>query len=176
MALTSELPQHGGANWLFYLELDHGVEDLTGISLGNSRRCGPAKFTRVIDLLDRTVPELEEAIRLRGYMVPVERLQALRGQAELATRVPMLRRGDAALLFAAGITSADELRKLRPEAVYEKITAFQRSDAGARWRRSGRLIDRQQALNWARFGQFSKTQEELQAARESREGRRCRLR
>jgi predicted flap endonuclease-1-like 5' DNA nuclease len=165
VALTSEVLQHGGANWLFYLELDHGVEDLAGISLGELEALRAAKYTRVVDLLDRTVPELEEAIRLRGYMVPVERLQALRGQAELATRVPMLRRGDAALLFAAGITSADELRKLRPEAVYEKITAFQRSDAGARWRRSGRLIDRQQALNWARFGQFSKTQEELQAAR-----------
>lgn len=165
VALTSEVLQHGGANWLFYLELDHGVEDLAGISLGELEALRAAKYTRVVDLLDRTVPELEESIRLRGYMVPVERLQALRGQAELATRVPMLRRGDAALLFAAGITSADELRKLRPEAVYEKITAFQRSDAGARWRRSGRLIDRQQALNWARFGQFSKTQEELQAAR-----------
>jgi hypothetical protein len=165
VALASDVPQHGGANWLFYLELDHGVEDLAGVSLGELEALRAAKFIRVIDLLDRTVPELEEAIRLRGYMVPVERLQALRGQAELATRVPMLRRGDAALLFAAGITSADELRKLRPEAVYEKITAFQRSDAGARWRRSGRLIDRQQALNWARFGQFSRTPEELHAAR-----------
>jgi len=165
VALTSDLPQHSGANWLFYLELDHGIEDLAGISLGELEALRAAKFMRVIDLLDRTVPELEESIRLRGYLVPVERLQALRGQAELATRVPMLRRGDAALLFAAGITSADELRKLRPESVYERITAFQRSDAGARWRRSGRLIDRQQALNWARFGQFSRTPEELQAAR-----------
>ncbi len=155
----------GGANWLFYLELDHSVEDLAGLSLGELEALRAARFTRVADLLDRTVPELEESIRLRGYMVPVERLQALRGQAELATRVPMLRRGDAALLFAAGITSAEELKKLRPEAVYEKVTAFQRSEAGVRWRRSGRLIDRQQALNWARFGQFSRTPEELQAAR-----------
>lgn len=155
----------GGANWLFYLELDHGVEDLAGISLAELEALRAARFVRVADLLERTVPELEESIRHRGFIVPVERLQALRGQAELATRVPMLRRGDAALLFAAGITSADELRKLRPEAVYEKVTAFQRSEAGARWRRSGRLIDRQQALNWARFGQFSRTSEELQAAR-----------
>ena len=155
----------GGANWLFYLELDHGVEDLAGISLAELEALRAARFVRVADLLERTVPELEESIRLRGFMVPVERLQALRGQAELATRVPMLRRGDAALLFAAGITSADELRKLRPEAVYEKVTAFQRSEAGARWRRSGRLIDRQQALNWARFGQFSRTSEERQAER-----------
>jgi predicted nucleic acid-binding Zn-ribbon protein len=155
----------GGANWLFYLELHHGVEDLAGISLAELEALRAARFVRVADLLERTVPELEESIRHRGFIVPVERLQALRGQAELATRVPMLRRGDAALLFAAGITSADELRKLRPEAVYEKVTAFQRSEAGARWRRSGRLIDRQQALNWARFGQFSRTSEELQAAR-----------
>ncbi|MEY3173248.1 MAG: hypothetical protein RLZZ436_1162 [Planctomycetota bacterium] len=162
--VPSDTLQRNGANWLFYLEPGHGVEDLAGISLGELEALRAARFMRVADLLERTVPEMEEAMRMRGFIVPVERLQALRGQAELATRVPMLRRGDAALLFAAGITSADELRKLRPEAVYEKVTAFQRSDTGARWRRSGRLIDRQQALNWARFGQFSRSAEELRAA------------
>lgn len=151
------------ANWLFYLEPDDGVEELAAISLGELEALRAARIVHVGELLERTVPELEESIRLRGFIVPVERLQALRGQAELAGRVPMLRRGDAALLYAAGITSADELRKLRPEIVYERVTGFQRTDAGARWRRAGRLIDRQQALNWARYGQFSRTLEELRA-------------
>ena len=152
------------ANWLFYLEPDDGVEELAAISLGELEALRAARIVHVADLLDRTIPDLEESIRLRGFIVPVERLQALRGQAELAGRVPMLRRGDAALLYAAGITTADELRRLRPETVYERVAGFQRTDAGARWRRAGRLIDRQQSLNWARYGQFSRSLEELRAA------------
>ncbi|MFO0979560.1 MAG: DUF4332 domain-containing protein [Planctomycetaceae bacterium] len=152
-------------NWLFYLEVDHGVEDLAGITLGELEALRASGILTVDDLLQRTIPQLEEATRLKGFLVSVERLQALRGQAELATRVPMLRRGDAALLFASGIHTVDDLSKLRPETVYDRVTEFQRSDAGVRYRRGGRLIDRQQAMNWARFGQFSRT---LEDARHSR--------
>ena len=152
-------------NWLFYLEADYGVEELAGISLGELEALRISGILTVEDLLTHTVPQLEEATRQRGFLVSVERLQSLRGQAELASRVPMLRRGDAALLFAAGILSADDLRRLRPETVYERVTEFQRSEAGLRYRRSGRLIDRQQALNWARFGQFSRSIAEVRESR-----------
>ncbi len=152
-------------NWLFYLEVDHGVEDLAGITLGELEALRASGILTVDDLLQRTIPQLEEATRLKGFLVSVERLQALRGQAELAVRVPMLRRGDAALLFASGIHTVDELSRLRPETVYERVTEFQRADAGVRYRRGGRLIDRQQAMNWARFGQFTRT---LDDARHSR--------
>ncbi|MBL8809140.1 MAG: DUF4332 domain-containing protein [Planctomycetaceae bacterium] len=152
-------------NWLFYLEVDHGVEDLAGITLGELEALRASGILTIDDLLQRTIPQLEEATRLKGFLVSVERLQALRGQAELATRVPMLRRGDAALLFASGIHTVDDLSRLRPETVYDRVTDFQRSDAGVRYRRGGRLIDRQQAMNWARFGQFSRS---LDDARHSR--------
>lgn len=149
------------SNWLFYLEADHGIEDLAGISLGELEALRTAGVLTVRDLLTRTIPQLEELARLKGFVVPVERLQALWGQAELAARVPLLRRGDAALLFAAGIHTAEELSRLRPETVYERVTRFQRSESGARFRRAGRLIDRQQALNWARFGQFLRSLEDV---------------
>ncbi|MFN7681222.1 MAG: DUF4332 domain-containing protein [Planctomyces sp.] len=152
-------------NWLFYLEADHGVDDLAGISLGELEALRTAGVQTIRELLGHTIPELEQLIRLKGFVVPVERLQALWGQAELAARVPLLRRGDAALLFAAGIHSAEELSRLRPETVYERVTGFQRSDAGARYRRAGRLIDRQQALNWARFGQFLRSLEDVYSTR-----------
>jgi predicted nuclease with TOPRIM domain len=161
------LPQSADAhdphasNWLFYLEADHGIEDLAGISLGELEALRAAGVLTVRDLLTRTIPQLEELARLKGFVVPVERLQALWGQAELAARVPLLRRGDAALLFAAGIHTAEELSRLRPETVYERVTRFQRSESGARFRRAGRLIDRQQALNWARFGQFLRSLEDV---------------
>jgi energy-coupling factor transporter ATP-binding protein EcfA2 len=152
-------------NWLFYLEVDHGMEDLAGITLGELEGLRSAGVLTVNDLLCRTVPQLEELVRHKGFLISVDRLQALRGQAELAVRVPMLRRSDASLLFASGIRSAEELSRLRPETVYDRVTAFQRTDAGTRFRRGGRLIDRQQAINWARFGQFTRTLEDAQHSR-----------
>jgi nucleotidyltransferase/DNA polymerase involved in DNA repair len=152
-------------NWLFYLEVDHGVEDLAGITLGELEALRSAGVLTIDNLLSRTVPQLEEAARHKGFLLSVDRLHALRGQAELTTRVPMLRRSDAALLFASGITTVEELSRLRPETVYDRVSDFQRSEAGSRFRRGGRLIDRQQSINWARFGQFARS---LDDARQSR--------
>jgi hypothetical protein len=152
-------------NWLFYLEVDHGVEDLAGITLGELEALRSAGILTIDDLLNRSVPQLEEATRHKGFVVSVDRLKALRGQAELTTRVPMLRRSDAALLFASGIHSVEELSKLRPETVYDRVSEFQRSETGSRFRRGGRLIDRQQAINWARFGQFTRSLDDARQGR-----------
>ena len=149
-----------GTNWLFYLEVDHGVEDLAGITLGELEAFRASGILTIDDLLNRTVPQLQEATRLKGFQLSVDRLHALRGQAELTTRVPMLRRSDAALLYASGIQSTEELSRLRPETVYDRVSEFQRSESGTRYRRGGRLIDRQQAINWARFGQFTRSLDE----------------
>lgn len=143
-------------NWLFYLEVDHGVEDLAGISLGELDAFRAAGINLVSDLLQKTPIELTQLTALRGYHVTAERFEALQGQAEMTCRVPMLRRSDASLLYAAGIRSVEELRQLRPEVLYDRIVDFQRTEAGSRFRRSGRLIDRQQAINWARFSQHSR--------------------
>jgi nucleotidyltransferase/DNA polymerase involved in DNA repair len=154
-----------GTNWLFYLEVDHGVEDLAGITLGELEALRTSGILTIDDLLSRTVPQLQETARLKGFQLSVDRLHALCGQAELTTRVPMLRRSDAALLYAAGIRSVDELSRLRPETVYDRVTNFQRSESGSRHRRGGRLIDRQQSINWARFGQFARTLDEARHSR-----------
>ncbi len=155
----------GSTNWLFYLEVDHGVDDLAGITLAELEALRAARILVVDDLLQRTVSQLDDQIRAAGYLMPVERLRSLRGQAELTCRVPMLRRSDAALLFAAGIRSVDDLKGMRPESVYERIVAFQRTEDGSRYRRTGRLIDRQQAINWARWGQHARSLSEARAQR-----------
>ncbi len=154
-----------GTNWLFYLEVDHGVEDLAGMTLGELEALRTSGILTIDDLLNHTVPQLQEKTRLKGFLLSVDRLHALRGQAELTTRVPMLRRSDAALLYAAGIRSAEELSRLRPETVFDRVSEFQRSESGIRYRRGGRLIDRQQAINWARFGQCTRS---LDEARQNR--------
>lgn len=149
-----------GTNWLFYLEVDYGVEDLAGITLGELEALRASGILTVDDLLSRTVPQLQETTRLKGFLLSVDRLHALRGQAELTTRVPMLRRSDAALLYASGIRTVEQLSRLRPETVFDRVSEFQRSESGSRYRRGGRLIDRQQAINWARFGQFTRSLDE----------------
>ena len=116
-------------------------------------------------LLTASVDELESQIREHDYAVSRDRLRAWRGQAEMATQIPMLRRSDAELLYAAGIQSTVELSRMRPESVYDLVIEFQNTQEGTRYRRSGRNIDRQQAINWSRWAQHSRT---LTEARQSR--------
>ncbi|MEZ6041076.1 MAG: DUF4332 domain-containing protein [Planctomycetaceae bacterium] len=163
VASTPSVP--GSTNWLFYLEVDHGIDDLAGVTLAELEALRAAGIHQIDDLLQRTVSQLNDTLQQAGYSVASERLQAFRGQAELTCRVPMLRRSDAALLFAAGIRSVDDLKSMRPETVYDRIVAFQRSEAGSRFRRAGRLIDRQQAINWARWGQHARSLSEARAQR-----------
>jgi len=68
-------------NWLFYLEVDHGVEDLAGMTLGELEALRTSGILTIDDLLSRTVPQLQETTRLKGFLLSVDRLHALRGQA-----------------------------------------------------------------------------------------------
>ncbi|MBL8816918.1 MAG: DUF4332 domain-containing protein [Planctomyces sp.] len=152
-------------NWLFYLEVDHGVEDLAGLTLAEQDALRSAGILTIDDLLRHPLETIEERTRARGYLLSRDRIESLRGQSELTCRVPMLRRSDAALLYASGIRTVEELAQLRPEAVYDRIVAFQRTEAGARFRRAGRFIDRQQAINWARWGQHARSLHDARVSR-----------
>ena len=152
-------------NWLFYLEVDHTIEDLCGLSVAELEALRAAEVNEVDTLLTLPTEELESRLRQCGYSISRDRIRAWRGQAELSTQVPMLRRSDAELLYAAGIQNPVELSRMRPETVYDQVTAFQNSTAGQRFRRSGRQIDRQQAINWTRWSQHARS---LSEARHSR--------
>lgn len=153
------------SNWLFYLEVDSSVEDLSGLTVAELEACRAAGVTIIMNLLDLSTDELEERFRENGYAISRDRIRAWRGQAELATLIPMLRRSDAELLFAAGIQTTLELSRMRPEVVYDVVTQFQNSQAGSRFRRSGHVIDRQQAINWSRWSQHTRTLEEARKSR-----------
>lgn len=158
-------PRDGSTNWLFYLETDSSIEDLAGLTVAELEAFRAAGVVLIDDLLRPSTEELEARFQHAGYAVSRDRLRAWRGQAELSARVPMLRRSDAELLFAAGIQSATELSRMRPETVYDVVLEFQQSQAGQRYRRSGRTIDRQQAINWSRWAQHARS---LNEARRSR--------
>ena len=152
-------------NWLFYLEVDNTVEDLSGLTVAEVEAFRASDIDKVDDLLTASVDDLESRFQQHGYSISRDRIRAWRGQAELATQVPMLRRSDAELLYAAGIQSTVELSRMRPESVYDTVAAFQNSQQGSRYRRSGRVIDRQQAINWSRWSQHARS---LNEARRSR--------
>lgn len=152
-------------NWLFYLEVDNTIDDLCGLSVAELEALRAADVNEVDTLLSLPAEELEGRLRQRGYSITRDRIRAWRGQAELSTQVPMLRRSDAELLYAAGIQSPVELSRMRPETVYDQVVAFQDSAAGQRFRRSGRQIDQQQAINWTRWSQHARS---LSEARHSR--------
>ena len=152
-------------NWLYYLEVDNSVEDLSGLTVAEVEAFRASTVETIDELLTLSVDELETRFRERGYSISRDRIRAWRGQAELATQIPMLRRSDAELLYAAGIQSTVELSRMRPETVHEMVTAFQETQVGARYRRSGRNIDRQQSISWSRWSQHSRS---LTEARRSR--------
>ena len=152
-------------NWLYYLEVDNSVEDLSGLTVAEVEALRSARIEVIDELLTLSVDDIEDRIQRSGYSISRDRIRAWRGQAELATQVPMLRRRDAELLYASGIHSTVELSRMRPETVYDRVVAFQKTQVGARFRRSGQNIDRQQAINWSRWSQHARSLSEARSSR-----------
>ncbi|MCP4170299.1 MAG: DUF4332 domain-containing protein [Fuerstiella sp.] len=152
-------------NWLFYLEVDSSIEDLSGLTVAELEAIRASGIINIDELMTLSVEVQRDRFREGGYSISTDRIRAWRGQAELATLVPMLRRSDADLLYAAGIQGAVELSRMRPETVYEVVAVFQKTQSGTRYCRSGRTLDRQQAISWSRWSQHSRTLTEARNAR-----------
>ncbi len=152
-------------NWLFYLEVDNSIEDLSGLTVAEIEAFRATDMETIDDLLTISVEDLESLFLKSGYSISSDRIRAWRGQAELATKIPMLRRSDAELLYESGIQTTVELSRMRPETVFDVVMTFQNSQSGSRYRRSGRSIDRQQAINWSRWSQHSRSLTEARQAR-----------
>jgi energy-coupling factor transporter ATP-binding protein EcfA2 len=155
----------GGSNWLYYLEFDHGIAALARLQPLELEALTSAGIKTIQDLLDCAPREMDTRLRKGGFLLAQERLEEIRNQAEMACRVPMLRPLDAALLVAAGCPTTDELAMMRPEAVFELVLEFQKTDAGRDYRQHGNVIDQQQAINWSRSAQYARP---LRVARNSR--------
>jgi energy-coupling factor transporter ATP-binding protein EcfA2 len=154
----------GRTNWLYYLEVDHTIDALDGLQPIERQALEQARVVTVLDLLDCSTSELDSRIRNGGFLLARERIQAIRNQAELACRVPMLQPADAALLVAVGCDTTEQLAGLRAEVLFETVTTFQKSDSGRAYRRHGRLIDQQQAINWSRSAQYSRSWDDARSS------------
>ncbi len=159
------------SHWLFYLEAEHPVADLSGIEVSELNGLTAAGISTVDQLLVCLIPDVKDRVQNAGFYITEERLLELQTQASMAVCIPMLRQRDAELLIAAGIDSVRQLAKLRPEAVYELVSRFQRTDSGVRFLRSGQTIDQQQAISWNRWALHARSLERAREASRSRRNR-----
>lgn len=155
----------GTSNWLFYLECDHAVSELAHLSAIEREALSSAGVHTIGELLDGRLTDLDRRIREGGFLLTADRIREIRGQATLSCCVPMLQPADAALLVACGIADPDELGDQRPDALFEHVVAFQRTEAGRAFRRAGYVIDQQQAINWVRGAQYRRTPEDARTTR-----------
>ncbi|MCH2203500.1 MAG: DUF4332 domain-containing protein [Fuerstiella sp.] len=152
------------SHWLFYLEPEHPVSDLSGIEISELNGCAAADIGTIDQLLTCSIMDVKERIQGAGFFMTEARLRELQIQAVLAVCVPMLRQRDAELLVSAGIDNTRQLARLRPEAIFDLIQRFQQSDSGTRFLRSGRTIDRQQAISWNRWALHARTVDRARVA------------
>jgi energy-coupling factor transporter ATP-binding protein EcfA2 len=156
------------SHWLFYLEPEHSVSDLAGLEISELNGLTAAGIESIEQLLTCSVSDVKGIIQNAGFFITEDRLSDLLTQATMAVCIPMLRQRDAELLIAAGIDSIRQLALLRPEAVFDLIVRFQRSDSGSRFLRNGITIDQQQAISWNRWALHARTVDRARAAAASR--------
>ena len=159
------VPTTNSTRWLFYLELDSSIEDLSGLTIAELQALRGSGIETIDQLLSVSSESLSDTMMAAGYSIGPERVRAWRGQAELSALVPMLRRGDAEMIYASGIHTPLELSRMRPESIFDIVTRHQGTAEGHRFLRSGLTIDRQQAINWSRWSQHSRTLEDARSSR-----------
>ena len=152
------------AHWLFYLEPEHSVSDLSGLEISELNGLTAAGIETIEQLLTCSISDVKALIENADLFITEDRLSDLLTQATMSVCIPMLRQRDAELVIAAGIDSIRQLALLRPEAVFDLIVRFQRSDSGSRFLRSGLTIDQQQAISWNRWALHARTVERARTA------------
>lgn len=164
MELEDTIIEEDDAHWLFYLEPEHSVSDLSGLAISELNGLKAAGIETIEQLLTCSISNVKVLITNADLFITEDRLSELLTQAKMSVCIPMLRQRDAELIIAAGIDSIRQLARLRPEAVFDLIVRFQRSDSGLRFLRSGLTIDQQQAISWNRWALHARTVERARTA------------
>lgn len=162
------------SHWLFYLEPEHPVSNLSGIEISELNGLTAGGLESIEQLLTCSIPDVKERIQNAGFFITEDRLRELQTQAVMVVCIPMLRQRDAELLVAAGIDSIRQLARLRPEAIFEVVERFQQSDSGARFLRGGRTVDQEQAISWNRWALHARTVDRARSAASARKSRHSR--
>ena len=143
------------ANWIFYTDLSTPVGDLSGIDEEATEVLESRDVQTVEDLL-ALAPDAA-AMRFEEAGLTSEDIRAWQRQALLSCRIPMLRREDAELLVLCGVHTPERLASSHPDFVFERVSAFLRTEDGRRFRRTSNPFDKQVAINWVRWSAHART-------------------
>ena len=171
-AIGDSIPEDESSHWLFYLETDDPIGQLSGAAAGELTSLRAVRVESIDDLVSAPLSQLQNQIRDGGGGINDDRLRDLQAQGRMSVCIPLLRQHDAELLVAAGIDNFRRLARLRPEAVYELVIRFQTSEIGRTFLHSGHTIDRQQAINWNRWALHARTIERARQETAQRRSRR----
>ena len=157
--VPADRPRERSRKMQFHLQL---TDDIV-----NAPSIGPKTAERLRDAGVRTVAEFlaAEPVQLAGQLdnrrITRAIIEAWQSQARLACRIPNLRGHDAQILVACEITSVEDLARMSPDELWDRIRPFLRTNECKRIIRKGKLPDQDEVIQWARSAQHARS---LQAA------------
>jgi hypothetical protein len=143
----------------YHLNLNDSVDAAPSI--------GARVFEQLVQIGVRTVgdflkrPAAEIAGGMNNRRITAETIREWQQQARIACSIPNLRRHDAQILVACGITDPQMLLSANPRDLFETVARFADSKAGIRLLRSGKKPDLAEVNDWIRWARHTRP---LQAA------------
>jgi hypothetical protein len=103
----------------------------------------------VADLLSR--PAAEIANGMENRRIGEKAVAEWQQQARMATSVPNLRRHDAQILVACGISQPEQLAAMNSSELLDRVEQFAQSKPGTRMFRTATKPDLNEVANWIRW-------------------------
>jgi hypothetical protein len=119
------------------------------------QQLGQIGIRTVRDFLNRAPEDIARDINNRR--ISAETIRLWQQQARIACSVPNLRRHDAQILVACGISEPEKLAAMTPAPLFEQVDQFLRSKAGSRLIRSGKKPDIAEVTDWIRWAQQTRS-------------------
>lgn len=145
---------YDGSSSKFYVTELSPIEDTPSLDSRYASRMRSVGVQRVGDLL-RIVPS-DLAARLSHTEITANMVRVWQAEALLCCRVPNLRPYDARILVACGITDPDELSKIHPSGLLDRVEAFANTKHGRDIIHSGSAYELSRLTDWIRSARGSR--------------------
>ncbi|HAY79770.1 MAG TPA: hypothetical protein DCY79_08190 [Planctomycetaceae bacterium] len=139
---------YDGTSSKFYVTELSPIEDTPSLDSRYAARMRAAGIQRIGDLL-RIVPS-DLAARLSHTEITANMIRVWQAETLLCCRVPNLRPYDARILVACGITDPDELSKIHPSGLLDRVEAFANTKHGRDIIHSGSAYELSRLTDWIR--------------------------
>ncbi len=143
----------------YHLNLNDAVDAAPSIGAKVYQQLVQIGVRTVHDFLNRASGDLSR--QLDNRRISSETIAQWQQQARIACSIPNLRRHDAQILVAIGITEPQKLAAMNASELFDTVNRFVRSKAGMRMLRSGKKPDLAEVTDWIRWARNTRS---LQAA------------